>query len=452
MRVNAAKRCACVCVALLVAARGVLLHGQQGVRLTLAEAIEQGELANLSALEAEARVEEAQGTVQRRVAAALLPRVSAEAYANLQNRNLKAQGLSLSVLPDVVGPMSNYDVRLSAQQNVVDLASRRAMKASRLTLDASRLDEQSAKDAIVRVVAAYYLNAQSAKARAEAARSRVTDAETLRKLAVDRHDAGKATGVDVLRAEVQLANERQLLLEAENESKQTLLQLARLLGMSPATEIELAEPLQYGAVQPRSAEALIAAALAVRADALSLGSQKRALEEQLRASQARSLPRFTINANIGELGRSIGAMKTTGIVQGQVDYTLFDRDRNGEQQEIAARLKSIHAQMDDLRRGIDEEMREALLALDSATRQVDVARQGEALARRELELSQDRFEAGTTNNVEVITAQDELARAEENRIVALTRHADAKCKLAHAMGNVKQNTLALMQAVNTERN
>ena len=47
------------------------------------------------------------------------------------------------------------------------------------------------------------------------------------KLATDKHDAGTATGVDVLRAEVQLANDRQALLIAQNEQKQSLLALAR---------------------------------------------------------------------------------------------------------------------------------------------------------------------------------------------------------------------------------
>ena len=51
--------------------------------------------------------------------------------------------------------------------------------------------------------------------------------------------------------------------------------------------------------------------------------------------------------------------------------------------------------MDDLRRGVDEEIREALLTLDSAQQQAAVAQQGRELARRELALAQDRFQAGT---------------------------------------------------------
>jgi outer membrane protein TolC len=132
------------------------------------------------------------------------------------------------------------------------------------------------------------------------------------------------------------------------------------------------------------------------------------------------------------------------MIQGQIDFTLFDRDRNGEAQELQSRVKRIDDQIDDLRRGVDEDIREALLNLDSAAQQVAVAQEGQALAQRELKLAQDRFESGTANNVEVVTAQDELARAEENYILAVSSHVNAKCALARAIGDTEKNILQFM--------
>jgi outer membrane protein TolC len=97
-----------------------------------------------------------------------------------------------------------------------------------------------------------------------------------------------------------------------------------------------------------------------------------------------------------------------------------------------------------LRRGVDEDIREALLNLDSAAEQVAVSGEGQDLAQRELELSQDRFHSGTANNVEVVTAQDELARAQENYILAVSSHVDAKFALARAMGDTEKNILRFM--------
>jgi outer membrane protein TolC len=430
----------------LVSGASAAAQQQAPYRLTLQDAIQRALKANLSVLEAGTRVDEAEGTRARRLSAALLPRVNAQAYANVQNHDLKAEGLSFTgiPIPGVVGPLSNYDFRVYAQQNVVDLESYRALKASERALDAGRMDDRDVRDLIVRAIAGLYLNAQSAAARVDAAQSRVTDSSTLYKLAKDKHDAGTATGVDVLRAEVQLANDRQALLIADNELKQSLLALARNLGMNPATPLELAEPLQYRSLSQPEIETLAPAELLARADYLSLASQREALVQQQRANRARSYPRLSVNGNIGEIGRSIGSVATTGLVQGQIDFPLFDRDRNGEAQELESRVKRIDDQIADLGRGIDEQIREALLNLDSAAQQVTVAADGQQLARRELELAQDRFEQGTANNVEVVTAQDELARAEQNYILAVSSHVDAKFALARALGETEKNILEFM--------
>jgi outer membrane protein TolC len=413
------------------------------VRLTLQDAIQRALEANLNVLVGGTQVDEAEGTRIRRLSAALLPRISAQTYANVQNRDLRAFGLSLPgiPIPSVVGPFSNYDFRVYAQQNLIDLESQHSLKASEQAVDAGKMNLRDARDLIVRATAALYLNAQSAAARTDSAQSRVTDSNTLYKLAKDKHDAGEATGVDVLRAEVQLANDRQALLIAENQHQQSLLALARNLGMDPGTPLELAEPLLYRPLSQSEAETLVPSALVARADYLSLASQRQELVEQQRANRARSYPKLSINGNFGGIGRSIGGVQATGLLQGQIDFTVFDRDRTGEAVELASRVKRIDDQIADLRRGIDEDIREALLNLDSAAQQVTVAEEGQSLARRELELAQDRFQSGTANNVEVVTAQDELARAEENYILAVSSHVDAKFALARAQGDTEKNIL-----------
>jgi outer membrane protein TolC len=410
-------------------------------RLTLEEAIEKGLKANLNVLLAGAQVDEEEGTHQRSLAAALLPRVSAETYANYQNRNLRAFGISVPGLPipNVVGPFSNYDIRIYAQQNVVDLEKYRTLKASEQALNTGRMDEQDARDAIVRAVAEVYLDAESAAARATAAQSRVTDSAALYRLAKDKHDTGTATGVDVLRADVQLANDKQALLVAQNQYQQALLELARDIGMDPGTPVELAETLEFHPLAEQAAEMLVPAALAARADYLSLASRRLSIVEQQRANRARLYPKLSLNGNYGGIGRSIGGIQGTGLIQGQIDVTLFDRDRNGEAQELAAQLKSVDDRIADLRRGIEQDIRQSLLNLGSAKQQVDVASQGQDLARRELEMARDRFQEGTANNVEVITAQDELARAEENYILAVSSYQDAKFGLARALGDTQKN-------------
>jgi outer membrane protein TolC len=411
---------------------------QQTHRITLQDAIQKGLQANLRVLIASTRIEETRGTAERRFAS-LLPRVRAESFASLQNRNLRAFGISAPGIPDVIGPFSNFDFRVYADQAVLDLQSYRNWKASQRLEESSRKDYQDARDFIVRQVGGLYLNAESAAAQVEAAQARVTTADALYKIARDRHDAGVATGVDVLRAQVQLANEKQRLLEAQTSAKQALIALARNIGMSPGTPLELGEVLTFVPLERPEVNAMLQSALEQRPDYLSLTSQHLALAQQEQANRARYFPKFSVGGNYGGLGRSVGDIKGTGVLQGTLSITLFDRDRKGEEMELGARLKRIDDQMDDLRLGIEQEVREALLNLDSAAEEVKVAQEGRDLAQQELDLARDRFQAGVTNNIEVTSAQDSLARAQENYIVAVSRHVDAKLSLARAAGDTEQN-------------
>ncbi len=413
-------------------------QSQPPYRLTIQDAIERGLKANLSVLVAGTKVGEAEGTRERRLGS-LLPRARIETPVTLQNRSLKAQGISFPGVPDVVGPFATYDFRFYADQALFDLQSYHNWKAGEKQQRAARNDLQEARNLIIRQIAGLYLSAESAAAQVEAAESRVATSEALYKLARDQHDAGMATGVDVLRAQVQLANDRQSLLEARNSSQQALLFLARNIGMSPGTPLELTEKLQFRTMEAPDIAPALGSALAGRADYLSLLAQRESLVEQLKGSQARHFPRFTISGNYGGIGRTLADVRGTGQIQGSLTLSLYDRDRNGEQQEIRNRLERVDRQIADLRLGIEEDIREALLNLETATQEVTVAQAGLQLAQRELQLARDRFHDGVTNNIEVVNAQDALARAQQNSITALTRHADAKIALARALGDTEKN-------------
>lgn len=415
------------------AARAGELQGGAPLRLTLGQAIELGLEANLNAVLAEEE-QSSSAAESERARAALLPRVTAESYASLANHSLVAQGLEMRGVPQVVGPLSNYDFRVAAQQSVVDRERLHGWRASRRTNEAARASRDDVRDQIVRLVAGLYLGAETAEARAAQAEARVADAERLDRLARDRHDAGKATGVDVLRADVELAHERQARLAADNGARQARLRLGQAIGLDPSRPIELEEKLGFTPQPAREIEALMAEALAVRADYRALESQRAALTEQQRANRARLLPRLSVGGNFGGLGRSVGGVAPIGAIQGQIDVTVYDHDRGAEADLLASRRRSLEAQMAELRRGIGEQLRAALLDIASAEAEVEVARSGLELASRELELARDRFSEGTTTNVEVVTAQDELARAEEDLIVAESGHADARFALDRALG------------------
>jgi outer membrane protein TolC len=237
---------------------------------------------------------------------------------------------------------------------------------------------------------------------------------------------------------VQLARDQQTLLVARNSYQTSLLALAHFLGLSPGAPLELAESLKFHHVESGDADQALHTALEARSDYAALLKQRDSLNEQLKASRARYLPTLSVNGDYGAIGRGFSSMAGTGEIQGTLTVTLFDRDRAGEKTELQSRVKRLDAQIDDLHREIEQELRTALLNLNSTESQVTLTESALHLAERELSLAQDRFRNGVTDNIEVVTAQASLASAQDDRITALAQHADAIMALVRSLGGTER--------------
>ena len=408
-------------------------------KLSLREAIAIALKNNVSVRVAGSQVDELSGTQVRR-RSALEPRITSDAVAKIQDTNLRAIGFSFPgfEIPLTTGGFGTYDFRVFGRQSILDRQAYHSYQSSKRQLDAAKLTYQDMRDLVIRQAAGYYLDGQAAAAEVEAAEARVVTSRALEKLAQDQHTAGLATRVDVLRAQVQLQRDQQTLLVARDSYQTALLVLQRFLGLQPGAPLELADRLEFRSFSAPEAEPALRAALEARADYRSLRAQREALVELSKASRARYLPTLSINGDYGPFGRDFGQMPAIGQIAGTVSFTLFDRDRSGEQREISSQLQRVDAQIADLERGIEQDLRKALLDLDSAAQQVAVTQAGVDLAANELKLSEDRFRSGVTDNIEVITAQSSLQNAQDDHISALARHADARMALARARGATEQ--------------
>jgi outer membrane protein TolC len=342
-------------------------------------------------------------------------------------------------IPLTTGVFGTYDFRILADQPVVDRQAYHSYQASKRQQDAAKLTYQDTRDLVVRQAAGLYLDTQASLSEVEAAESRVITSRALERLASDQHTAGLATRVDLLRAQVQLQRDQQTLLVARDTYQTALLTLQRFLGMRPGAPLELAEKLEFRRMDLPEPDQALRTALEARADYRSLQAQREALVEQQKAAKARYLPKLSINGDYGAFGRNFGELPGVGQIQGSLTFTVFDRDRNGEMKQTASRIQRVEAQLADLVRGIEQDLRKAELDLASAEQQVAVTKSGVDLAVEELRLAEDRFRNGVTDNIEVITAQSSLQSAQDDHITALARHADARMALARALGGTEQN-------------
>src|ERR1039457_3894167 len=378
--------------------------------------------------------------------AALLPDLEASLTDRDQTANLAAMGIHISVpipgfqFPTFVGPFTTMDARATVTQSVFDFSSIKRFQASKVGVSAARSDIDSTEEQVAAQVARAYLAAVRADADVETAQSNVTLSEAVLKQAENQKAAGTGTGIEITRAKVQLANDRQRLLVAGNQRRAAGLQLLRGIGLRLDTELVLTDKLQYVPVDAVTLEQAKVQAMKERPDLEA--QQEREANARLMAS-ATKLERLPTVAAFGDYGSSgTGfdnslATRTIGI---SVRVPLFDGGRrDARRAESASQYRAEKVKTNDLKEQIELDVRLALDALRSAEEQVKVSKEGLELAENELAQARRRYEAGVAIGVEVTDAKSRLERARDNQTTALYNYNVGRIDLAQAMGAVRKS-------------
>jgi outer membrane protein TolC len=81
----------------------------------------------------------------------------------------------------------------------------------------------------------------------------------------------------------------------------------------------------------------------------------------------------------------------------------------------------------------------ALLDVDAAQRQVNLASRTVTLADEQLAQARDRFGAGVADTIEVVQAQEALASAHDASVASLYGYNAARASLAAALGLAEED-------------
>jgi outer membrane protein len=370
---------------------------------------------------------------------ALLPQANLEVSDAAERANLESEfGRPFPGLPQHLGPFEIFSAGPQFSMSVLDLSLWRRWQAAGEDVHASDADREAVREQITLLVVSQYLGCLRAAADVRAAQSRADLAKALFDQANDLQQHGAGTGIDTLRANVQLQNETQVLLVAQTTERTSLYGLAQLLNADPNQTIELDDALSFFEMPDANIQESLQAAYAARPEMRALEAQERAAADEKRATSESRWPSMRIVGNWDYEGLST----TTGIPA--YDYAVvFDvpiisggrihaEDALGDLE-----LKKIAQQRQELENQIAVDVKTAAAELASARSEVDVANQGVTLAQEEVQQARDRFSAGVANNIEVIQAQDALARANDNQIAALYSYNQARADLARASGQME---------------
>jgi outer membrane protein len=367
---------------------------------------------------------------------ALLPQGKIEASGAIIQYNV--QSIERAPKRAELGPYQIIQAGPAFSQTLLDFQKIRAYQIGREGSQQARADEKTTREIVVNAVVDQYLLILRALATRDAANARVVLAQRLYDQATELQKTGIGLNIDTVRANVELQNERQTLIDAETLTHTTKYGLAALLDLPRDQDLDVADRLDFYDLPALDKQALLDQALTSRPELKSLNSQQRSAKLTTDAAGEQRLPQLDFSGFWFYQGSRFNNGIPAYTYALSLEFPLFTGGRiraeearaKLEEQHVAENRRQLEAQ-------IVNEVKSALDELTAARNSVDVANLGLQLAQEEVAQAQRRFAAGVTTNVEVITAQDALARASDNQICALYQFNLSRASLARATGEIE---------------
>jgi len=423
------------------------------ILLTLGDAVRRGLQTNLGALSAGYSAREARAQTAQALSY-LRPNISIGASETATQINLAAYGFKFNVpsgfnfsIPSVVGPFSYSQAQGSLNYSVWDPVLRRNLQVSKETERASVFSAKDARELVVLAVAGTYLQLLATAASVESQRAQVENARAVNQQAEVRRTAGTNARIDVVRTLVELETQQQRLNALVAEVRKQKIVLARLIGLPLERDLVLSESLGFPPLEVPDAQSTIQHAYENRQDLKAAQAQVQAAEYAVRAARAERLPSAYLSGDYGVSGPNPVSTHGVFAVTGSVNVPVWTGGRvKADIEQADAALAQRKAELADQQGQVEQEVRTALIELETAIGQVRLAQQNRGYANETLRESRDRFGLGVATTVEVVQAQEQVANAESDYVSSLYSFEVARIALARATGEAEKQMPDLLKA------
>jgi outer membrane protein TolC len=422
--------------------RGSLVSGKATadvLPLGLDDAIQRGLKQNLGLILQTSNEKNANGQrleeLQR-----LLPTATGAASIEVEQVNLAAYGLKFPGINPIIGPFQVVDFRAYLTQNLVNLQALESYLAARHNFEAAKLTAQDARDLVVLTVGNAYLLCLADEARIAAVQAEMATSKVQLDQATQAHQAGTSPRLDVLRSQVDYQNEQQQLIATQNQFAKDKLALARAIGLPLDQRFDVADKEPFAALDTPDPEQAFQQALNQRKDLAAANEQLKGAEANKKAAFDEQLPVASFSGDFGDLGTTPGHSHSTYSATGQVSAPILQIAKTHGDEEVAAALyDQARARLSDQVQQVNQDVRDAILDIQSAAKLVDAAHSSVQLASDALNEAQQRFRAGVSDSLPVSQALTQLEQANDQYIGALYQHNVAKLSLARSLGLASTN-------------
>ena len=147
---------------------------------------------------------------------------------------------------------------------------------------------------------------------------------------------------------------------------------------------------------------------------------------------------MSFSGDYGVLGPNPAQTHGVFTVSGSVNLPLFTGGRiRADVEQAEATLHQRQAELADQRGRVEQEVRTALIELETSEGQLQLAAANRDYAAETLRESRDRFNLGVANTVEVVQAQEQVAGAEADYVSSLFALDVARLSLSRAAGEAE---------------
>lgn len=250
-------------------------------------------------------------------------------------------------------------------------------------------------------VALAYYRALKRKRLIEVARSSMERARIHRRLARARFTVAKASRADVLRAGVELASSRLVLIRARQAARSAMAELKSAMGLPQPRGLPLADViLKIPDGLLRTVKGAIRPEVEVRK------SDVQAAREKLKHVKRRLWPSLSLLGGLEVREDQFFPGKTNWYVGFSLEVPIFKYPRLlGEIRKNRAELKTRKAEKSDLERRIDLEVRRARLDMEAVKEALGATRLLVKSARENLKIAEERYRHGMGSMVELADAR-----------------------------------------------
>ncbi len=405
------------------------------LELTLGEVLSRVETENLQILLNREIIEQA---IQQagRERSFLYPQV------NVEVSQARSKSPALGQLRGFVSQTTSnrFDAAVRASFSLVDPALIAAYQAASKGVELSREQYDSLVQEVFEISAQVYLAHQRNIKRFEVIEANIDRAEVLLDLARNQLEAGVATEIDVTRAQVTLATERQARLQQETVVYQSELSLKRLLDIDLDRAISIRDFVAHREADSEQPQVREDAVLGDRADYRVL---ERRLEQNKLEQRAASWERFPTLSVFGDYGIAAerafdGDEQEVWSAGVALRMPIFEGYRIRSNRMLAnSRRRATEIELRDLRQEISSELLLAWRDLRSRLAQIEVAEENLELAEEEFRLARTRFEQGVADNREVVDAQNRVSQADDNLVEAYFQYNLTRLEYARVRGDVR---------------